>query len=227
MRPHPHPPSLGGPPSTQRLAGGAAEQVDAAAAILGSDHPLVKVLRAVRIAIDQTLAIAAVQAAGVGLLLTGHPWGLELLGAGTVVQAALGLRLLVLIETRHDVCRDLILEDRCPSGILVLTRERRRLASPAHRERLAKSVEELVAIAVRPLPRVPASRPYFNVHIVRPLVGELREVASLLRTDHVNVSGVALAERLLTFPGSPLWAADKKALAEELARISYLLVQAR
>ena len=116
MRPHPHPPSLGGPPSTQRLAGGAAEQFDAAAAILGSDHPLVKVLRAVRIAIDQTLAIAAVQAAGVGLLLTGHPWGLELLGAGIVVQAPLGLRLLVLIETRHDLCRDLILEDRCPAG---------------------------------------------------------------------------------------------------------------
>jgi hypothetical protein len=37
---------------------------------------------------------------------------------------------------------------------------------------------------------------------------------------------VALAERLLKFPGSPLWAADANALAEELARIRYLLVAA-
>ena len=116
----------------------------------------------------------------------------------------------------------------CPSGILVLERERRRLPSPAHRERLAKSVDELAAVAVRPLSRVPASRPYFNVS--RRASARRRAARSRFPPTNAttpNVRGVALAERLLTFPGSPLWAADSKTLAEELARISYLLVQAR
>jgi hypothetical protein len=218
-------PSLDGPPSTQRVAGFAAEQVDAAAAILGADHPLVGLLRATRTTVDQAVAIAAAQAAGVGLLLTYHPWGLELLIAGTMAQLALGLRLLVLIETRHDVCRDLIIEDHAARGVLVLERERHRLAAANRRQRLAHSFEELAATAARPLPRVPASRPYFNVRVVRPFVGELREVGLLLRSDAASVRGVALAERLLTFPGSPLWGAEAVALTEELARIKSLLAQ--
>jgi hypothetical protein len=224
MRPPRHP-SLDGPPSTRRVTGFAAEQVDAAAAILGTDHPLVDLLRATRTTVDQAVAIAATQAAGVGLLLTDHPWGLELLIAGTVAQLALGLRLLVQIETRHDVCRDLIIEEHAAHGVLVLERERHRLLAADRRQRLAQSFEELAATAARPLPRVPASRPYFNVRIVRPVAGELREVGSLLRSDTASVRGVALAERLLTFPGSPLWGTEAIALTEELARIKYLLAQ--
>jgi hypothetical protein len=34
----------------------------------------------------------------------------------------------------------------------------------------------------------------------------------------------ALAERLLTFPASPLWGGESRRLAEELARIKFLLV---
>jgi hypothetical protein len=220
-----HHPSLGGPPSTRRLAGRAAQDVDAGALILGADHPLVDVLRAMRTALDQALAIGATQAAGVGLLLTGHPWGLELFVAGSAVQVALALRLLVLTETRHDVCRDLIIDGGSARGLEVLDREWRRLTSPRHRERLAESLERLAATAARPLPRVPGSRPYFNVRVVRPVEADLREVGALLRCDEAAVPGVALAERLLTFPGSPLWAANANALAEELARIRYLLVQ--
>jgi hypothetical protein len=226
MRPHRHP-SLAGPPSTPRLAGRAGEQVDATAAIFGGEHPLVGVLRAMRTAVEQALAIAATQAAGVGLLLTDHPWGLELAVAGTAVQLALGLRLLVLIETRHDVCRDLIIEERHTQGVRVLDREWRRLAAPHHRERLANSLELLAATSARPLSRVPGARPYFSVRVVRPHLTELREVASLLRSDQPGVPGVALTERLLVYPGSALWRADGQALAEELTRIRYLLVQPR
>ena len=65
---------------------------------------------------------------------------------------------------------------------------------------------------------------YFSVQLVRPLAAELREIAALLRSDTAGVPGVALAERLLTFPASPLWGADSRGLAEELARIRFLLV---
>ena len=223
MRPPRHP-SLDGPAASQRPGGGAAEQIDAAAAILGGAHPLVGLLGAMRTAFDQALAVAATQAAGVGLLLTHHPWGLELLVAGTVIQLGLGLRMLTLTETRHDVCRDLIIEGRAIGRLEVLDREWRRLAMPRHRETLARSLENLAATACRPLSLVPGSRPYFNVRVVRPVANELRDVAGLLRRDHASVPGVALAERLLTFPGSPLWTGDGQALAEELARTRYLLL---
>jgi hypothetical protein len=222
MRPPRHP-SLDGPAS-RRPGGRAAEQIDEASKLLGGAHPLVRLLGSTRTAFDQALAVAATQAAGVGLLLTHHPVGLELLAAGTFVQLGIGLRMLTLTETRHDLCRDLIIERRAIGPLEVLDREWRRLAMPRHRERLALSLENLVATACRPLPLVPASRPYFDVRIVRPVANELREVARLLRRDHVGVPGVALAERLLTSPGSPIWTGDGEALVEELWRTKYLLL---
>jgi hypothetical protein len=222
MRSHDHP-SLGGLPSTRRRAGGVSYDAEAAAAVLGAAHPLARVLRAMRTVLEQALALGAALAGGVGLLVTGHAWGLELLLAGALVQSAVSLRLLVLILTRRDVRRDLIIEAGSARGLKILDREWCRLASPRHRERLAHSVERLAAAAARPLPRVRGSRPYFDVRVVRAVGAELREVGALLRCDEASVPGVALAERLLTSPGSPLWAADARALSEELARIRYLL----
>jgi hypothetical protein len=62
------------------------------------------------------------------------------------------------------------------------------------------------------------------VRILRPVANELREVARLLRRDQVGVPGVALAECLLTSPGSPIWTGDGEALVEELSRTKYLLL---
>lgn len=191
---------------------------------LGADHPLVRLQRGTRTAADQIRAVAVVQAVGVGALLQGTSWSLVLLGSATFVQLVLGMRLLVLAESRHDLCRELIAGGGVRPDLPVVRREWSRLADPRHRARLARSLEEVARAAIRPWAGTPGSQRYFSVQLVRPLAPELREIAALLRSDTAGVPGVALAERLLTFPASSLWGADSCRLAEELARIRFLLV---
>ena len=169
--------------------------------------------------------VAGAQTLGVGVLVLGFTWGLALLAAATVVQAGLGLRLVLLLETRHEVCRELIISGRAPRQLTVVTREWRRLADPRQRARLARSFEKVATTAAHPLPPAPGARPYFSVRVARPLAAELGRLGALLRSDAAGVPGVAVAERLLTHPGSPLWGRDTLQLAHELARIRYLLTQ--
>jgi hypothetical protein len=220
-----HPRSLASPPRQHPTRGGRAADVSAAPTLLGATHPLVGVLRAARTTVEQMRVVAGAQTLGVGVLVLGFAWGLALLAAATVVQAGLGLRLLLLIETRHDVCRELIISGRAPQRLTVVASEWRRLADPRQRARLAQSFEKLAATAAHPLSPAPGARPYFSVRVVSPIAAELGGLGTLLRSDAAGVPGVALAERLLTFPGSPLWGADTSQLAQELARIRYLLAQ--
>jgi hypothetical protein len=191
---------------------------------LGVDHPLVRVQRGTRVANEQFRAVVVAQAVGVGALLQGANWSLVILGSATFVQLVLGMRMLVLAESRHDVCRDLIADGGVLPDLPVVRLEWRRLADPRHRARLARSLDEVARAAVRPWAGTPGSHPYFSVQLVRPFAAELREIAAQLRSDAAGVRGVALAERLLTVPASPLWASDARRLAEELARIRFLLV---
>jgi hypothetical protein len=196
-------------------------------AALGADHPLVRLQCERRTTADQIRAVAVAQAVGVGALLQGTSWSFVLFGSATLVQLALGMRMLVLAESRHDLCRELIAGGGVRPDLPVVRREWSRLADPRHRARLACSLEEVARAAVRPWAGSPGSRLYFSVRLVRPLAAELREIAAQLRDDVAGVPGVAVAERLLTFPQSPLWGTDSRRLAEELARIRFLLVADR
>jgi hypothetical protein len=64
-----------------------------AEALLGPDHPLVRVLRGSRTTVDAMVAVVAVTAVGGGLAIARARYGLPVALAGAVVQAALTCRL--------------------------------------------------------------------------------------------------------------------------------------
>lgn len=194
MRSHSHPP-LGTRPPKRNLLGRAARDCSAAEALLGVTHPLVGLLRRSQTAVEQMLAVAAVQLVACVLLYRAAPFAPPLAIAAALVQIALGFRLVVLLQSRRDLCLELIIggEDRLPLGAVEL--EWRRLEDPRHLARLARSLEDMVDTASRPLARIPSPRPLFNVGVVRLVGPQLREIAELLRTDVPPLRGVALVER--------------------------------
>jgi hypothetical protein len=170
------------------------------------------------------LVVAAIQALGAGLLIEHSVFPLPALIAASLVQAGLALRFLILLETKRDRCRALIIREGTARGVAAVERECRRLGDPRHRAGLAHSLERLAETAQRPSHPMPASRPYFNPRVVRPIVPELLELAELIRCETSAVAGVAFVERLLTGPASPLYGTDADALHEHLARARYRLL---
>jgi hypothetical protein len=139
-----------------------------------------------------------------------------------VLQLGIALRLLVTRETVQDECRELIITGGAPLGLPSVERERRRLADPRNRARVAGSIDAMIAMATGS----DAMHPYLDLHLIRALGRELREVAALLRAESTDVVAVALTERLLNFAGSPLYRGPESALRAALARVRYLLLAA-
>jgi hypothetical protein len=216
-------PPLNTRPARTSLVGRAARECAVAEALLGAAHPLVGLLRRSQTALEQTLAVAAAELVAGVLTYRGFAVGPALVGAGTVVLAIVALRLAVLRQCRRDLCVDMIIEDagRLPLG--TVEREWRRLEGPRHLATLARALDEVVDSAARPLPVIPASRPLFDVRVVRAVGSQLSEIARLLRTDSPPVRGVACVERLITSGRSPLYGTNTDLLREELRRARYLL----
>lgn len=190
---------------------------------LGASHPLVNLLRRSGTLLEQMMWVIAVQAVGLGLFAGGLRSGLWLAPAGAVVQVALGVRIAVLNASKRELCLALIVEGRPGLAVSCVDRERRRLLDPLTLEQLARSVDDIVAIAARPLARVPASRPLFDVRVIRRVAPELRETASLLRGGDPSVRGVAAVVLLLTSSATPLYGRAVVPLRQELWRARYLL----
>jgi hypothetical protein len=99
----------------------------------------------------------------------------------------------------------------------VVRRERRRLLTTDHRERVARSFETLGdgtgGVACRAGLAVPP-------HEVR---ADLARIAALLRRDSPPFRGVAAAERLLCDGRSSLFGRDAQMLRQDLGRIAFLL----
>jgi hypothetical protein len=213
------------PPASRRLT--ATEQASSdrsmAESLLGGAHPLVGVLRQSDVALHQLVSATAVQAAGVVWLTGNVSFGRSLAIAGLVVQVGLGCRVAALRARRRELCRELIVAGRQGLPLAYIDRERRRLLDPRTLGRLATSVDEIVEIAVRPLPRHPAVRPIFYVSVIRQVAPELRQIASLLRGSGPCAPGVATVEWLLTSPASPLYGVEVEPLRQELGRARCLL----
>jgi hypothetical protein len=191
-----------------------------AAALLGADDPLVRVLDRLDVVSAQSRSAALPLVLGAAGLAAGASWARPLLAVAGLVQLALLLGIVLLVLLRNERARDLIGDgcERVPLG--AICRERNRLLSRRRRLRLAGSIEHLLQTAERwsrtPRPRQPAAfRPLFDVPKVRRSALELRQVALMLRSDPVGARGVALVERLLTCPGSPLYEGDFAAPTEE------------
>jgi hypothetical protein len=221
MRSPLHPPLA--PHHDTAAAGQAGNDRAMAEAVLGASHPLVGVLRHSDTVFEQLVSVTALQAAGVVFLSGNLGFGLSLAIAALVVQVGLGCRLAALRARRRELCLELIVGGRQRLPLFCIDRERRRLLDPRTWEQLARSIDEMLEIVARPLPRHPATRPIFYVRVIRRVVPELGQIASLLRGDGPCVRGVAAVEWLLTSSASPLYGVQVEPLRQELGRARYLL----
>lgn len=189
------------------------------AALLGSNHPLVRGDQLRGDLWHQMLATTAAVVLGAVGAASGRGWGLPLLVAAVIVQLGLGVGLVLLAQLQRDRARELIIAGRGGLPLPALERERRRLQRPRGREGLAHALENLVRAAERRPTLVPTARPIFDPCQVRAAAPELRAIAACLRSSTVTVGAVARVERLLMSGASPLYDREPEALRHELMRI--------
>lgn len=225
MRSLPHLSARDSAPRATSLAGLARDRA-AAEARLGVTHPLIGLLASLQTSAEQLWAVAAVALIGSTVLLAGARSTLALLIGAGAAEILLVARWATRRVAVRDVCLDLIIEGVCDSDVRVLEGERRRLAEPRHRARLARSITQLVEAAERP-PARPHARPVFSVRVVRSVEPELRAIAERLLAEAPAMQGVALIERLLHNGASPLYGWEVEPLRRELGRARYLLQEPR
>lgn len=191
--------------------------------LLGSDHPLVRVLHRTVVAVERSYVVSGLLAGSAVVWLEGVHGALAFLLASAVVQIALACDVAALVSRRRECARDLIIEGRGDLPLEAVQRECRRLEDPAYREDLAHGLDIIRDAAAHPVSWPPAARPLFRVDVVAAVDRELAEVAVRLRGERAGVRGVAMLERLVTDGTSPLYGDRTRPLREELHRISFLL----
>jgi hypothetical protein len=196
----------------------------AAQSVLGRDHRLTQAVSYQHtLALQSAVAGLAVLAGGAGLLLDLGVATLVVV-VGTVVAALFVLAWAVTRRVTRERAQDLIAAGDHSAVVSVLARERRRLASPRERERLASSLEGLYRDALRWYEILPRFRPPNGVVQLRHTGPEVEGLTRALRRDRVRVQGVALTARFLSNGyESPLYGNELEPLREELNRIRYLL----
>ena len=197
-----------------------------ASVLLGSDHPLVRVLDALSVVGRQLRVAATILGASLIAVAADVIWAPALAaGAGLVslVLAAVGA---VLRQRRRALAVALIAAGRERLPLAAVACERRRLLGRRMRSSLAASLEGLVKEAVAP-PRLPGP-PLFDYELIRAVGPELWQVAGLLRAKSASARGAALVWYLI-YEGatSPLYRGGVAELREELGRIRYLLCSDR
>jgi hypothetical protein len=210
-------------PSNRRAHGLPSRQSDGAEQLLGIDHPLAVTTRRAEAAIAQMTAVACTGfLAGVLLIRDLGETGVSLLVAAVLVQTALALRLLGFVRLCDVHSLELIAAGRSRLPLRSVERVRRRMEDPAHRATLARTLDDFASAPSRPLSYRESvlAMDLRNIRAVRP---ELWKLAALLRCDTAPVRGVAVAELLVTEPGSPLYGHDLRLLREGLRRVSFLL----
>jgi hypothetical protein len=193
--------------------------------LLGGGHPLATVLRSSQTAIEQVLAVAAVQAGDLSLLYEKAPFALSLAVAGCVVQVALGCRLGLLVSRRRDLCRELIIAGLEQLPLADIERASHRLRDARRRARFARSIREVADIAERGKAEPTPAFPLVRIRVLRAVAPELQEIAWQLLSDAAPVRGLARVDWLLTSGESPLYGAQIEPLRQELGRARYLLAQ--
>jgi hypothetical protein len=197
----------------------------AAASVLGEDHELVGVLARRRALTVQILITSIPLAfAAIGLARDVHS-APAVLGAAAVVQLGLLAAVPYFRGRTRDIAEELIAAgDATARRVRLVDDEYRRLASRKERERLARSLGRLLQDAEHRYRMLAGHRPPLGVPCLRHATAEARDVVALLRTEVVDVRGVAMTSRLLTDGhASPLFGDNAELLREELRRIRYLL----
>jgi hypothetical protein len=194
-----------------------------AAALLGSDHPLVRAADRFSLRVQQSLIVAALLSGSSIALVEGLSAALSFVVAAAVVLAAFVCGAVVAAWAKRERALDLIIEGRGYFPLDVINRERRRLLDPNHRDALARSLDGMRVEAENPVHRRPLAPPVFSARAIAAVASDLTDIARLLCDDHASPRGVAMARRLLFDGTSPLDGEDVGLLREELHRIRFLL----
>jgi len=207
-----------------RLAGLDRRDVGAAERILGARHPLTIALSRRLVVARQLLVATGTVLVGAAGLAAGVPHAGLLLGAAAFVAVVFCVALVLARRVVDDNVDGVIASGNDSVLVPAVVRKRRKLTSLEERARVARSLERLLRDARRWNEILPQFRPLPGVQCLREVGPETEAVIRLLRSDRVEVQGVALVARLLGDGiSSPLYGGNPRALSEELNRIRYVL----
>jgi len=195
-----------------------------AASMLGRDDLLVRLLARRRTRLEQLVVTLVPLAFGITGIVLHTDRAPLVVGAAALVALALAVSVGFSGLQIRDRAQEIIAGGYERLPIRAVLDERRRLLSHRQRERFARSLERLLKDAQNWNRILPSTRPPQGVRELRFAESEVHEVATLLRSDPVNVPGVARTARFLSDgAASPLFGGDDEALRNELRRIRDLL----
>ncbi len=201
----------------------------AAAAVLGSQHPVARSARLCRALARQLVACGGLVALGVfdladesdraaAALLTSIALVVELFLVGAYLAARSGLR---------EHVGDLIAGGG-PGGVAEVEAERRRIAAPRHRARLVRELTRALQAAEHWDDVAIGRRPPPSVCRLDPHAAAMRDVVGGVAASTADVRAIALVDRLLRGGyAAPLYVAPDDTTARDLGRIRFLLADQR
>ena len=201
-------------------------QTAPAEALLGGDHPLVRILERMTIRLEGVAVVAAILCGSVAELVAGDEDARAVVFAAVAAEVALVASLGILVSDRRACVLGLIADGRAGVPLRVVERERRRLLARATRLDMARYLSGLGGEARREARRPRRLRPVYAPVVVAAVGPELAAVARELVRDGVGAAGVALAELLVVGHDSPLYGHDVDRLRAELRRTAFTLAAA-
>ena len=194
-----------------------------AAALLGSDHPLVRAADRFSMRVQQSLTVGALVLGSAIALIQGVSAALSLAVAAVAVLPVFGCGAAVAAWSKRGRALELIIDGRGDLPLEIVRRERRRLLDPNHRAALGRSLVGIRAEAENPVHRPQFGPPMFIARAIAAVASDITDIATLLGDNQVGLRGVAMTRRLLFDGTSPLYGEDVRLLQEELHRIRFLL----
>jgi hypothetical protein len=191
-------------------------------ALLGADHPLVRVLRRRAELLEQSRVVAAVLAASIVALADGLSASLALVIAAAIFESALACDAAMQSCRKRDGVLELIVQGRGDLPLPAIACERRRLLDHGHQQHLAGWLDAIRNEDEHPV-RVRRAPPICSVRVIAAAAPDLATIAELLRSEDAGLRGVAATQRLLVDGTSSLYGHDENRLREELHRIRFLL----
>jgi hypothetical protein len=165
--------------------------------------------------------VALMHIAGLVLWWETPEVGAPLVAGAAAAATGFGIRWLLLAQEKRGACLDLIAAGGETLPLAALQRERSRLASPRHQAHLARSLARLTR-RESAADFVPTARPPTDARVLSDAAPGLRDIQRLMESGEVSVRAVALVERLISAPLSPLYGSEAGELKRELGRIRYL-----
>jgi hypothetical protein len=192
-------------------------------ALLGPDHPLVRLLQRRKLVLEWSLVVAAALSASIVAFADGVSAALAVVLATAIVESVLVCDAAMLSCSKRDRVLDLIVQGRGDLPLAAIACERRRLLDREHQQHLAGWLDGIRNEAEYPVRARRRARPIFSVRVIVAVAPELATIAAQLRSEDTGLRGVAATQRLLVDGTSSLYGHDENRLCEELHRIRYLL----